>query len=97
MNTINLNNITEYKSEDLKVMIDALQNELESREDARKEQLCYEIHRAVSMLFNEFPDTKFYIDGYNPDCGIHLTTCLNHLNFTSITDKVEEVKGDDIF
>jgi len=97
MNTINLNNIAEYKSEDLKVMIDALQNELESREDARKEQLYYEIHCAVSTLFNEFPDTKFYVNGYNHDYGVHLTVCLNNLNFTSITDKVEEAKGDDIF
>ena len=87
MLNIDFNDLSEFKDDSLKNMIAIIQDELESRKDERKAQLIYNVRQAVSQLLEEYPDTKFYVECYNPISANIININLKNVDWNTITDK----------
>ena len=87
MLNIDFNDLSEFEDDSLKNMIAIIQDELNSRKDERKAQLIYNVQQAVSQLLEEYPDTKFYVECYNPISANVININLRNANWHNITDK----------
>ena len=87
MPDIDFNDLSEFEDDSLKNMIAIIQDELESRKDERKAQLIYNVQQAVSQLLEEYPDTEFYVEHYNPIPVDAININLKNADWHSITDK----------